>query len=92
MCERTPVVALLACAVAVLGGCGQKGPLYLPDQAGKVVTRPAQSTPPPADGQAPNTPQTVDSPQGPDNPAPEVTSPEPQEPEEKKPEAQPPQP
>jgi predicted small lipoprotein YifL len=26
--------------VAVLAGCGQKGPLYLPDKGGEVVTRP----------------------------------------------------
>lgn len=42
----------LALALA-LAGCGQKGPLYLPDtKAGEIVTRPAQtpsaeSTPPP---------------------------------------------
>jgi len=78
--------ALLACSLVLLAGCGQKGPLYLPEQTGEVVTRPAQT--PPADGQAPNTPQTVDSPQGPDNPAPEVTKPEDEakkKPDEKKP-------
>ena len=32
--------ALLIAAVAVLVGCGQKGPLYLPDKGGEVVTRP----------------------------------------------------
>jgi predicted small lipoprotein YifL len=58
-------------AIAVLGAlvaCGQKGPLYLPDQA-REVTRPEP------DSQAPNSPQTVDSPEGPANPAPEVTVP-----------------
>jgi hypothetical protein len=64
----------------MLAGCGQKGPLYLPEQTGEVVTRPAPTPPP--DSQAPNTPQTVDSPQGPDNPAPEVTKPE-EEPKKK---------
>jgi predicted small lipoprotein YifL len=27
--------------VLALAACGQKGPLYLPDQGGEVVTRPA---------------------------------------------------
>lgn len=44
-------------------GCGQKGPLYLPDKTGEVVTRPgpvpaqsipeASSAPAPADAPAP---------------------------------------
>jgi predicted small lipoprotein YifL len=36
---------LLASALAalLLAGCGQKGPLYLPDQTGEVVTRPTQT-------------------------------------------------
>ena len=37
---------------ALLAGCGQTGPLYLPDEGGEVVTRPAQ-LPPPARPQAP---------------------------------------
>lgn len=37
--------------VVLLAGCGQKGPLYLPDSNGEVVTRPAQSGQQP--GQAP---------------------------------------
>lgn len=38
-------------ALALLGGCGQKGPLYLPDKGGAVVTpppAPAGATPAPA--------------------------------------------
>jgi predicted small lipoprotein YifL len=31
---------VLMVAAAVLAGCGQKGPLYLPDKGGVVVTRP----------------------------------------------------
>jgi predicted small lipoprotein YifL len=31
---------VLMAVVAVLAGCGQKGPLYLPDKGGAVVTRP----------------------------------------------------
>jgi len=35
-------VALAALVfLAALGGCGQKGPLYLPDKNAAVVTRPA---------------------------------------------------
>lgn len=37
-----PILAALAA-----GGCGQKGPLYLPDKAGKVVTS-APASPAPA--------------------------------------------
>jgi predicted small lipoprotein YifL len=87
MSERAPTLALLAGIAVALGGCGQKGPLYLPDQPGEIVTRPTQSAPPPGGSEAPNTPQTVDSPQGPDNPAPEVTAPE-ETPDEKKPDDQ----
>lgn len=35
----TAAVSLLACS-----GCGFKGPLYLPERNGTVVTHPAQST------------------------------------------------
>lgn len=56
--------ALLLAAAALLGACGQKGPLYLPDESGEVVTRPApgaEATPaatapaeaPPADAAEP---------------------------------------
>ena len=33
-------LAVLMAAVAMLAACGQKGPLYLPDKGGAVVTRP----------------------------------------------------
>ena len=40
---------LLALAALAAGGCGQKGPLYLPDKGGKVVTSaPAAQRSPPA--------------------------------------------
>jgi predicted small lipoprotein YifL len=65
------VATLMACALA---GCGQKGPLYLPEAASEVVTRPADS-PPAENTQAPNSPTTPDSPSAPP-PAPEVTAPE----------------
>jgi predicted small lipoprotein YifL len=32
-------------AILLLAACGQKGPLYLPDANGTVVTRPTQSQP-----------------------------------------------
>ena len=37
------LVALMVAALA-LAACGQKGPLYLPDSGGEVVTRPAGAT------------------------------------------------
>jgi len=64
-------IAIFGCLAALLAGCGQKGPLYLPEETGPVVTRPASSP----DSQAPNTPETVDSPDGPASPAPEVAPP-----------------
>lgn len=40
---------VLVCTSVVATGCGQKGPLFLPDKNASVVTRPAGSaTPPPA--------------------------------------------
>ena len=66
--------AVFAALLVTLAACGQKGQLYLPDQARDVVTRPAQTPAP--DAQAPNSPQTVDSPLEPANPAPEVTTPD----------------
>jgi predicted small lipoprotein YifL len=62
--------AMLATATALLlAGCGQTGPLYLPDR-GEVVTRPAPATTPaptptptPAPTMAPaTTPATPDAP------------------------------
>jgi predicted small lipoprotein YifL len=65
--------------VLLLAGCGQKGPLYLPDQAREVVTHPSPApapAPSPAETSgAQNSPQTVDSPEGPASPAPEVVVP-----------------
>jgi predicted small lipoprotein YifL len=49
--RRLLTMTLLAC---LLGACGQKGPLYLPDKNGSVVTTPAASPPP---AQAPATPK-----------------------------------
>ena len=37
---KIATLVMLACA---LPGCGQKGPLYLPEKASEVVTRPSQT-------------------------------------------------
>jgi len=66
------MTALMVCALI---GCGQKGPLYLPDAPTGMVTRPAESPPPAENTQAPNSPQTPDSPPSPPSPTPEVTAP-----------------
>jgi predicted small lipoprotein YifL len=50
---------LLALAALAAGGCGQKGPLYLPDKVGRVVTSaPAatQAQPAPPESAAPAAP------------------------------------
>ena len=36
---------LLALAVLAAAGCGQKGPLYLPDKSARVATTPAPAEP-----------------------------------------------
>jgi predicted small lipoprotein YifL len=66
---------LMLLAFAALAGCGQKGPLYLPDQAREIVTRPAVSSAPGETHEAPSSPHTTDTPQQPANPAPEVSAP-----------------
>ena len=69
----------LVLATLLLAACGKTGPLYLPDRGGEVVTRPAptdQGAPPAGTSDSSNSPQTVDSPPGAANPAPEVTAPE----------------
>lgn len=81
----------LACLLLALPGCGKKGPLYLPDEAGEVVTRPA-GTPPASEGtEAPNSPKTIDSEPRPPAPAPEVAPPEDPEKPRKQEGATPPQ-
>lgn len=64
--RAAPGLTLLA--LALLGGCGQKGPLYLPDKGGAVVTAPpaapgaapAQSAPAPQDTPATAPPKKTD--------------------------------
>jgi predicted small lipoprotein YifL len=60
-----PVIAL---AALLLAGCGQKGPLYLPDRNGTVVSSPA-ATAPPAQTQTP-APDSAPSLPAPTQPAP----------------------
>ena len=76
MAERNYARGLPWLLLALLAGCGQKGPLYLPDEARGVVTHPASTPAPGETQQSPSTPATPDSPQNPSNPAPEVTPPD----------------
>ncbi|HVN46362.1 MAG TPA: lipoprotein [Steroidobacteraceae bacterium] len=55
----------------LLGGCGQKGPLYLPEKGGAVVTTPAAPAPPATE------PAPVPPPQSTPEPAPAATPPTP---------------
>jgi predicted small lipoprotein YifL len=77
-------VALLCLVLATLAGCGKKGPLYLPDAASEVVTRPAATTPASESTEAPNSPQTPDSQPAAPAPAPEVSADESKKEEPKK--------
>jgi predicted small lipoprotein YifL len=48
--------SLILVMVTILPGCGQKGPLYLPDSGGEVITRPTQTPPEPAPTPPPSSP------------------------------------
>lgn len=41
--RKTVLMLAAGAALLLLAACGQKGPLYLPDENGTVVTRPTQS-------------------------------------------------
>jgi len=63
--------AVLAALLVMLAACGQKGQLYLPDQAREVVTRPAQTPAP-----APEAPSPQDEePDDEDQKEPDTTAP-----------------
>jgi predicted small lipoprotein YifL len=48
------ILVFIGCSVALLlGGCGQKGALYLPDKKGAVVTSAPAATPAPPPATAP---------------------------------------
>jgi len=54
----------VAAGAVVLAGCGQKGPLYLPEKGGAVVTAPPAATPgqPPEPSPAPQPQSTAEPP------------------------------
>jgi predicted small lipoprotein YifL len=73
---RRAAAALATAAVALLAACGQKGPLYLPEKGGTVVTS-GSSAPAPAQNipaQPSPTPQPQSGPQPPSAPAPHKNS------------------
>jgi predicted small lipoprotein YifL len=69
-------LGVAAAFMTLLSGCGQKGPLYLPDKNAAVVTAPAQPTTTPAaapDTATPpaQTPATPKKPDQDDSPSPQ---------------------
>lgn len=48
---RFGLILIIAAVAAGSAGCGQKGPLYLPQKSGTVITRPAGGNTPPAPAQ-----------------------------------------
>jgi diaminopimelate decarboxylase len=72
--SRAGVAAVLAATLA-LAGCGQKGPLYLPEKGGAAVTTPATAAPapppPPASPGQPPQPSPAPGPQSTAEPPPE---------------------
>jgi predicted small lipoprotein YifL len=56
MLEKPSVLVkvLAACAVLALAGCGQRGPLYMPDRNARVVTHPATASAPDITSSAPS--------------------------------------
>ena len=87
---RLVLACVLSGLLGPLAGCGQKGPLYLPDEASEVVTRPTQTPPSAPAPEGSNSPQTPDTPVQPANPAPEVSPPRPEDDPKSKPGAPPP--
>jgi predicted small lipoprotein YifL len=60
MSEKLVRLGVTVLMAGFLSACGQKGPLYLPDAPGEVVTRPAATPPPAPESPAPE----VASPEG----------------------------
>ena len=48
------VLGLMVCVTIGSVGCGQRGPLYVPDKNARVVTRPAATASAPAAASAPS--------------------------------------
>ena len=69
---RSQLAAAAAIAASLLlCGCGQKGPLYLPEKSGTVVTTPAPGPPPaPVTSGQPPEPAPAPQPQSTAEPAP----------------------
>jgi predicted small lipoprotein YifL len=63
MSERLVFLGLAVLIAGALSACGQKGPLYLPDAPGEVVTRPAATPPPAPSSPAPEVPAPEGTPQ-----------------------------
>ncbi|HEV2702131.1 MAG TPA: lipoprotein [Steroidobacteraceae bacterium] len=40
------LLGLVACLMVGIAGCGQRGPLYVPDKNARVVTHPAAASAP----------------------------------------------
>jgi predicted small lipoprotein YifL len=70
MVGKYAILVVTGAMLSGLAGCGQKGPLYLPDKGGEVVTRPGGQTQQPA----PQSPETA--PQPSTQPQPNNTDPE----------------
>ncbi|HSY46397.1 MAG TPA: lipoprotein [Steroidobacteraceae bacterium] len=66
-------LGVAAAFMTLLSGCGQKGPLYLPDKNAAVVTAPAQpaTTTPPTTTPPATTPATPKKPDQDDSPSPQ---------------------
>jgi predicted small lipoprotein YifL len=70
--------AVAVSAALVLAGCGQKGPLYLPEKGGAVVTTPAEAQPPtPTPAGQPPEPSPAPQSQSTPEPPPPGTAPPP---------------
>jgi len=55
---HTVRISAAAALLALLAGCGQKGPLYLPEKKPAAVTAPATAPPPASQPQPPPQPQS----------------------------------
>jgi predicted small lipoprotein YifL len=71
------VIRLVGATAALAGafGCGLKGPLYLPEHNGAVVTRPAGAAPGTGGTQQPATQQPAQTPQTDATPPPATNTP-----------------
>lgn len=71
--------ALTVTALLLLGGCGQRGPLYLPEKRGTVVTSPP-SPPAPVPAGQPQQPSPAPQPQSTPESPPAGAAPPPKDP------------